>query len=135
MIKQKLHYTILIILIIFISGFTKGITQIPNDLMHALSAGNSKKIAKYFNSNVELKIFDNENIYSKQQAQLILEDFFKNNEITDFKIIHQGNQGKMQFAIGKFFIAKKQKYMVHFLIQNTNNKLYITRFTIEKNNF
>ena len=48
----------------------------------AISSGNSKELATYFDNTVEVKIANKEGAYSKSQAEAIIKDFFTKNPPT-----------------------------------------------------
>ncbi len=67
----------------------------------AIQAGNAKELAKYFDSNVDITVYNKEEMYSKTQAEMVVKDFFSKNPPSSFRIIHKGtsNQGS-EYAIG-----------------------------------
>jgi hypothetical protein len=67
----------------------------------AIQAGNAKELAKYFDNNVDITVYNKEEMYSKTQAEMVVKDFFSKNPPSSFKIIHKGtsNQGS-EYAIG-----------------------------------
>jgi len=73
----------------------------------AIQTGNSKELAKYFDSTVEITIFEKEETYSKAQAEMVLKDFFTKNKPASFKIIHNGTSGQgSQYGIGTLITDK-----------------------------
>ncbi len=69
----------------------------------SLKAGSSRDLSAMFESNVELNINGNEGDYSKNQAELILKDFFKKFPPEDFNIVHKGKSGsQIQYYIGSY---------------------------------
>ncbi|RYY71673.1 MAG: DUF4783 domain-containing protein [Chitinophagaceae bacterium] len=70
------------------------------DVVASLKSGNASQIAKYFDNTVEITLPAKSNSYSKSQAEMILKDFFINNSIKSFKILHKGDNGGSQFCIG-----------------------------------
>ena len=64
--------------------------DISDDVSAAVKTGNSGNVAKFFSTNVDLKILDKEDVYSKAQAELILRDFFAKNQVKAFTVIHKG---------------------------------------------
>ena len=85
----------------------------------ALSAGSSAMLATYFETTVSITILDNENTYSKQQAEVIIRDFFTKHAVKSFSAIHEGASPEgSKFAVGKLvtnngtfrtFVLVKQK--------------------------
>src|SRR4051794_5582220 len=65
---------------------------LQGDIIDSLSvqfkAGNSKEIATSFASSVELIIIDDEDVYSKAQAEQILRNFFTKYPPTKSTVIH-----------------------------------------------
>src|SRR4030065_271222 len=68
---------------------TEPILDIADDISTAVKTGNAGNVAKFFSENVDMRIIDKEDIYSKAQAELILKDFFSKNPIKLFSILHK----------------------------------------------
>lgn len=71
-----------------------------NDVISAIRAGNAAGVAKYFDNTVEITLPAKSANYSKSQGEAVLRDFFANNAVKSFTIIHQGESGGAQFCIG-----------------------------------
>ena len=107
--------------------------DINDDIASAIRSGNSKAIAAYFNNNVDLKILEHEDVYSKAQAELIIKDFFAKHAVKSFNIVHQSAKVESQFAIGKLETTNG-KYRVYILLKKSGDKLLIQQFRIEPEN-
>ena len=105
--------------------------QIPENLILSLNSGNAKTLAGFFNQNVELVIGDNDNVYSKAQAQQIVANFFKENQPDRFAIIHEGGKEGAKYVIGNL-TTLKGNYRVYFLLKESKSKSYIHQLRIEK---
>ena len=79
------------------------------EIISALKAGNATELAKYFDNTVEITLPDKSNSYSKSQAEVVLRDFFSNNPVKGFEILHKGENGGSQYCIGKL-ITKNGSY-------------------------
>jgi hypothetical protein len=66
----------------------------------AIKGGNAVQMARYFDKTVEISMPDKSNSYSKSQAELVLKDFFSNNSVTGFEIIHKGENAGSAYCIG-----------------------------------
>jgi len=104
--------------------------QIPEEIFQSLKSGNAKKLAGYFNQNIELVVLENDNVYSKAQAQQIVDQFFSANSPEAFNIIHQGGKEGAQYVIGSLVTSKKS-YRVYFLLKKSDGKDYIHQLRIE----
>ena len=83
-----------------------------------MRSGNANQLSKYFDSRVDISLPGKSDNYSKSQAEMILKDFFNNNEVKSFQVKHKGEQNGSQFCIGllqtstgnyrtKFFMKQK----------------------------
>ena len=68
--------------------------------MKALKSGNSAEVSKYFDNTVEITLPEKSNSYSKSQAELVLHDFFANNGVKDFEVLHKSDNAGSQYCIG-----------------------------------
>ena len=71
-----------------------------DDVITALKNGNAVQAAKFFDNTIEITMPDKSNSYSKSQAELVLKDFFTNNPVKGFEVIHKGENAGSQYCIG-----------------------------------
>jgi hypothetical protein len=107
--------------------------EIPQAIFDALKSGNSIQLSKYFNTSIELAIPGKEDIYSSQQAELILKDFFSKHVPSGFTILHKGGKEGSQFAIGNMNTSKGA-FRVTMLIKIKDNRYYIHQLRFEEEN-
>jgi hypothetical protein len=107
--------------------------DIPDVIITAIKEGNASELAKYFNNNVELALSDIDDMYSKNQAELIIEDFFKNHPPTGFDILHKGGKETSRYAIGNL-TTSNGKFRITILIKIQEDKSLINQLRIEKEN-
>lgn len=121
-----------ITIIYFLTTISLGsFADINDDIANAIRSGNSKELSKFFGENVELKLFDLEDIYSKAQAELIIKDFFKKHTVESFFISHKSTpKNDSMYAIGTLQTTQG-KFRTYFFIKKLNNKLVIQQFRIE----
>ena len=106
--------------------------DISDDVAAAIKTGNSGNVAKFFSTNVDLKILDKEDVYSKTQAELILKDFFAKNMVKSFTIIHKGtSKNGDQFAIGTYESNSGKKFRTYFLFKKEGSGLTIQQLRFE----
>ena len=101
------------------------------NILGAIKTGNADKLSEYFDSNVDLKIVDKENIYSKSQATILVKEFFSNYKILNLELNHEGGPETAHFAICNL-TTNQGKFRVYFLFKNINGKSLIQKFRIEK---
>ena len=79
-----------------------------------------------------MTILEQENVYSKAQAELVVKDFFEKNRPKTFTIIHKGSSPeKTQYAIGNLVTANGRTFRVSFYIKNTQGKNLLQELRIE----
>ena len=71
-----------------------------NDVVNAIEAGNAASVSRYFDNTVEITVNGKSTNYSKAQGEVVLRDFFANNAVKSFTILHQGESGGSEFCIG-----------------------------------
>ena len=70
------------------------------EIINAMKTGKSTEVARFFDNTVEISLPEKSNSYSKSQAELVLRNFFKNNPVKDFEVIHQSENAGSQYCIG-----------------------------------
>ena len=107
--------------------------DITDDVSAAVKTGNASNVSKFFSANVDLKILDKEDVYSKAQAELILKEFFAKNSIKSFAVIHKGtSKTGDQFAIGTYETASGKKFRSYFLFKKEGAGLTIQQLRFEE---
>ncbi len=108
-------------------------TEIPEAIITAIKEGNAGELAKYFSDNIELALSDKDDIYSRNQAKLIIEDFFTSHPPRGFNILHKGGKETSRYAIGNL-LTSHGEYRVTILIKIKDDLTYINQLRIEKEN-
>jgi hypothetical protein len=85
-------------LFVFFSSFNT--TRSIDDVLAALRSGNASQLAKYFDSRVDISLPNKSDNFSRNQAEMILKDFFASNEVKNFQVKHKGENNGSQFCIG-----------------------------------
>ena len=127
---KKITFIILIISGI-LSNANNTNAQIPDEILISLENGDSKKLSQYFNQNVELVVLEDDNVYSKAQAQQIVSKFFNNNKPEKFTVIHQGGKEGAKYVIGNLK-TNTGSFRIYFLLKSNDGKNYIHQLRIEK---
>lgn len=127
----KITFIRLILIIPVFLAFSGDISQVPDEIVLSLKSGNGRLLADFFNQNVELVILENDNVYSKAQAQQIVTNFFSRFQAESFNIIHQGGREDAKYVIGNLK-TNGGSFRVYFLLKVSSGKPYIHQLRIEK---
>jgi len=106
--------------------------QVPDEIIQSFKSGDAKTLSTYFNQNVELVVLENDNAYSKAQAQQIVSKFFSNNPPESFIVIHKGDSKEGdQYIIGNL-ATRNGTFRIYFLLKKNDGKDYIHQLRIEE---
>ena len=123
----------ILLLIVSISFFAFSVDLIDG-ISNAIRSGNPKNISKYFIENIDLKVIAKEDVYSKEQAEMILKDFFIKHPVKSFTVAHKSEpKGGSQYVIGTLETSNG-KFRIYFLIKTTGSNSLIQQFRIETEN-
>lgn len=119
--------------VVMIAASLPAKSQIPNQIILSLKTGNAKVLSAYFNQNVELVVLENDNlnVYSKAQAEQIVNNFFESYKPEGFSVIHHGGKEGNKYVIGKL-ITRNGEFRVYFLLKQNEGRDYIHQLRIEK---
>ncbi|GAC1300271.1 MAG: hypothetical protein NVSMB24_00490 [Mucilaginibacter sp.] len=93
--------------------------------------GNAPELSKMFAPNVEMTILGEENIYSKDQSEVILEKFFNQNKPLAVKIVHKVNSNP-NYLFGVLNLATdKGTFRVSYTLKDINGSQQLIELRIE----
>lgn len=117
---------------IILLTFSAFVNPLINDnIAKALKTGNSAAVASFFNTTVDLTLPNNEGVFSKAQAELILKTFFANNKPSDFKVVHDGeSKNNTLYSIGNL-TTSSGVFRTYILYQEKGTNIVILELRIE----
>ncbi len=101
------------------------------DIVSAIKNGNASQLSKYIDNTIEITLRNKSNTYSKSQAELVLKDFFENNSVKNFEILHKGDNESAQFIIGNL-VTKNGDFRTTIYIKQKEDKLLLQEIRFEK---
>jgi hypothetical protein len=124
---------ILAILFVFLFAGSFGNADIFDDIANSLRSGDARAVSRFFGNTVDLTIINQEEVYSKMQAEQILRDFFSKNTPRSFNIIHQGVKEGARYAIGNLTTTQGVVFRTYFFVktQSGNSMIQELRFMKE----
>lgn len=121
-----------VIILLFLSFATAGFSQlVPGGIIHAFEVGDAKELSNYMSNNIELKILEEINVASKNQAVRLLQDFFKSNKPTSFSVSYEGSKKDSRYGMGTLK-TKKGNFKVNLYFMDGGKKKLIYYLSIEK---
>lgn len=105
---------------------------LPTKVVEAVKQGDISKLSPFLNDKIEMVLPGEAGIFSKEQAHFILRNFFNDNKVTSFRILHHGTRQNATFAIGEYKCTNEQ-FRMYFLVKTTEDgKSLIHQIRIEK---
>jgi hypothetical protein len=106
-------------------------TEVRDQINAAIRSGNAKTLASYFTNTVDLTVGKNEEVYSKEQAEVIMARFFSEHPPTEFAIKHEGHsKSDDQFFIGDLG-TKDKAFRVSYFLKKESTGFRIRQLRIE----
>jgi hypothetical protein len=113
---------------VMLSSFTL-FTSI-DEVVTALKNGDAVQIARFFDNTVEITMPDKSNNYSKNQAEVVLKDFFNTNGIKGFDMIHKGENAGSQYCIGTL-VTKNGSFRTTVFMKQKGDKQLLQEIRFE----
>ncbi|HPT14625.1 MAG TPA: DUF4783 domain-containing protein [Bacteroidales bacterium] len=132
---MKKIISILFVLVMAIPASKTNASEMPAGILESVATairnGNSKELAKYFSSSVEISLPEKEGTFSKAQAEMVMKDFFTKNPPVSFAVNQQGSSsGGSQFMIGSYKSGSKV-FRTYVLFKPVSGQLFIQQIEIE----
>lgn len=105
--------------------------DIQGDVANALRTGNAKELASRFYDNISITIKKETGYYSKFQAEMVLNDFFRANRSNSVKQIQRISNSKTNYYIIYQLNTNSQTYRVFVRYVESDNKFRISELRIE----
>ena len=105
--------------------------KVPQSILVAIENGDAENLAIYFNQNIDLQIVEKSGIFNKNQAEILVNDFFEINKPILFEVVQQKEQINSSFAICEFENAIGEKYGIYILVRKFRGENVITKLKIK----
>ncbi|MBS1772911.1 MAG: DUF4783 domain-containing protein [Bacteroidetes bacterium] len=106
--------------------------QALEDVTNGIRSGNVTIMAKYFDNNVAITISNNQSIYSKAQAEIVLRDFFTKNPVKEFTVRQGGPNGTTaKYAVGSLETANGT-FQVYLVMKQKEENFVLREIRFEK---
>jgi hypothetical protein len=132
--KYKVRIIISIICFLNVQFSLAGVIELPGiqeNIVAAIKAGNSKVLATFFSSTVEITLPGKEGAFSKLQAEMVMKDFFLKYPPTSFVVDQKGSSsGGALFLIGSYK-SNNKSYRAYLLLKPIDGQMLIQQLQFE----
>ncbi len=101
-----------------------------DEILGAIKKGDALKISRHFDNLVEITLNDRSNSYSRNQAEVVLRDFFSNHSVRSFTIIHRVNSNNGEYCVGNLNTANGE-YRTTILFKTKGDKKLVQELRFE----
>jgi len=105
-------------------------TAQQQEIINCFKSNNIECLSAYLSDNVDLTVDNTEGVYSKAQSKVILQKFIGENNVKDFKILHQTGNDSAKNIIAQLTTNNKS-YRIYLLTKTVNSKPIIQKIRIE----
>jgi Domain of unknown function (DUF4783) len=127
-----LTYCVLMFGAVHAQNITSSSTPLE-DIVNAIKNDRAADLNKYLDNFVPLTINNAQTIYSRNQAEVVLKDFFDKNIPKDFDIINNGSpDNSSKFIIGNMDATNGIRYNVYILIKLKDGNYLLQDFRLNK---
>ncbi len=129
---KKLYLRIVITLsVLFVFTGAKAQSALE-DVSNGVRTGNVAAIVPYFDNIVPVTINNNQSAYSKQQAEMVLKDFFSRNTPKEFIVASSGTSNNAKYVIGELTTNSGLKFSVYILLKEKEHVFYLQELRLNK---
>ena len=109
-------------------------SRIPlEEMVTAIKENNAQNMEKYMESFVTVSINNVQSIYSHNQAQVVLHDFFEKNDAKSMLLMDSGEpSSSSSFVIGTYNTPEGSKYTVYVLMKLKGSKYMLQEIRVNK---
>jgi hypothetical protein len=103
-----------------------------DDMVNAIENAHVSDIVKYFDAYVPITIDNAQAIYSHNQAEIVLKDFFEKNPPKNFVVTDNGSPDNTSKFIIANFTASSIKYNVYILMKMKDGNFILQQLSLNK---
>lgn len=107
--------------------------EVPAGVVEAFKKGNSKELAGYLSSKVDMVLQNKTKPMNKAEAEATMRTFFAQNPVTGFTVNHKSKRSDSSFFVGTL-ATKEGNYRINCFFKRIQNKYLIHQIRIDKAN-
>ncbi len=103
-------------------------------ISQAIKASDAQALSYYFYTNIDLSLPNANGVFSKDQSTQLLKKFFSTNQVSSFKVKHNGSSRKGTFFTIGDIETQNGKFSIYYLMRQKEDKYLIHQFQIQTEN-
>lgn len=131
--RKTFSFVVIFAGILFLSFAYPNMQDNP-EIINAIKSGNSRELARSFNSSIDLILPGNEGTYSKTQAELMVGKFFRLNPPKSFVVKQEGTSSdSSKYTIGQYLSSNNKTFRTYYLTKRIGSTQLIQLLQFEEN--
>lgn len=102
-----------------------------SDIIQAFRSGNAAKVVPFLDDSIEITSDKNNKVYNKSEAKDFLASFFSDNNVRDFKVLHQSESGNTSYVIGSL-ISPNGNFRLTLFTKDKSGRQLLQEIRIDK---
>ncbi len=107
-------------------------TEEKEGISAAIQSGSAQALSGYFSKSLDLTLLDIEDVYSQEQAQVILNKFFIDHKPAVFNLKHEGKSKVEDFYYIGILETNSGNFRVTFFLKKEASEFNIKQLRIEE---
>ena len=116
--KKLLHISLIILL--FGQSYAQNDSKLFNSISSYFQQNDDEKLSNQFAENLDLTIGEIDGTYCKQQASVLIKDFFIDNKTISIKMKHQGASNERTHYAVYDLKTKNKNWTVYILLDKSS---------------
>lgn len=96
----------------------------------AFVKGNVSLLENVLDTNIDIAIPQKSGKYTQQETAALMKEFFQQNQVSSFKVVHKADKNGKGFLVGKYFTDSKE-FRVNITYTIKPENIYIQSIRIE----
>ncbi|GAB4326094.1 MAG: hypothetical protein Kow00127_18870 [Bacteroidales bacterium] len=131
--RRKYFTLIALFIAVAMTNIVQGQDKAATEIDKALNKMDAQLLAGWFNDRVDLETGSTTGNFSRNQAEVIMKEFFRDNPVSDFKLNHKGSSdGGSRYMVGSYLTRKGSRFRVYILLKKAGEELKIFEMQFEK---
>ena len=107
-----------------------GFDELVEEISSSLKVGNAKKVSNAFANSLTLAVKREDGTYTKFQAELLLDEFFRSNKVEQLKELQRVNNSSNSYIVFSLK-TNKSTYRVFVKLSRNNKEFQVVEMRIE----
>ncbi len=125
-IFKTLLFTISCILM-FNTAPAQNVKSPLEEIVYLFRNNKIEDVTRYFDNFVPVSINNNASNYSRNQAGLVVKDFFDKNPVRDFNVMDSGTPSPTSRSMIATFSSNSVRYTLYLLVKQKDNNNYVIK--------